>query len=432
MQGRKRHRWFVLSVFFLFMLLHQSDRLLIAPLTTPIMATFNIDEAEMGAVVTGALLVGAFLYPIWGYLYDRFSRAKLLALASAIWGSTTWLSAIAPTFPLFAASRATTGIDDSSYPGLYSLMSDYFGPSVRGKVYGFLQLAQPLGYLVGLVAATFLSGSVGWRAIFYITGSLGLVLALVILFGIQDAPRGASEPELEGLVEFGIFKFDRRVALDLFKKRTMLLVYLQGFIGVFPWNVITFWFFRYLEVERGFEESEILLTLGPAVFVLAAGYFIGGSLGDAAFKRTARGRLLVSMGAVLLGAVLMTLTMNVPIDNRGLFMALMILTALFIPFASANVLSTVYDITLPEVRSTALAVEQFIENAGAALAPWLAGLIAVRASLHTAIISICVVAWVLGAIILGLAAVGVPADVETLRGQLRERAEQLKASGHAS
>jgi predicted MFS family arabinose efflux permease len=432
MQSRKRHRWFVLSVFFFFMLLHQSDRLLIAPLTTPIMATFNIDEAEMGAVVTGALLVGAFLYPIWGYLYDRFSRAKLLALASAIWGSTTWLSAIAPTFPLFAASRATTGIDDSSYPGLYSLMSDYFGPSVRGKVYGFLQLAQPLGYLVGLVAATFLSGSIGWRAIFYITGSLGLVLALVILFGIRDAPRGASEPELEGLVEFGIFKFDRRVALDLFKKRTMLLVYLQGFIGVFPWNVITFWFFRYLEVERGFEESEILLTLGPAVLVLAAGYFIGGSLGDAAFKRTPRGRLLVSMGAVLLGAALMTLTMNVPIENRGLFMALMILTALFIPFASANVLSTVYDITLPEVRSTALAVEQFIENAGAALAPWLAGLIAVRASLHTAIISICVIAWVLGAIVLGLAAVGVPADVETLRGQLRERAEQLKASGHAS
>ncbi len=428
MRERNRHRWFVLSVFFIFMLLHQSDRLLIAPLTTPIMETFQIDEAQMGAVVTGALLVGAILYPIWGYLYDRYSRVKLLALASAIWGSTTWLSAIAPTFPLFAASRASTGIDDSSYPGLYSLMSDYFGPSVRGKVYGFLQLAQPLGYLIGLVAATFLSGSIGWRAIFYITGSLGLVLALVILLSIRDAPRGASEPELEGLVEIGLFKFDRRIALDLFKKRTMLLVFLQGFIGVFPWNVITFWFFRYLEIERGFEENEILLTLGPAVLVLAAGYFIGGSIGDAAFKRTPRGRLLVSMGAVLVGAVLMTLTMNVPLENRTLFMLLMILTALFIPFASANVLSTVYDITLPEVRSTALAVEQFIENGGAALSPWLAGLIAVRASLHTAIISICLIAWVLGAVVLGLAAIGVPKDVATLRTQLRERADLLKAS----
>lgn len=98
MSSNKKYRWYVMAVFFAFMLLHQSDRLLIAPLTTPIMETFGINEAQMGAVVTGALLVGAFLYPLWGYLYDRFSRPKLLALASAIWGSTTWLSAIAPTY----------------------------------------------------------------------------------------------------------------------------------------------------------------------------------------------------------------------------------------------------------------------------------------------------------------------------------------------
>jgi MFS transporter, Spinster family, sphingosine-1-phosphate transporter len=132
MAPRSRYRWFVVAVFFLFMLLHQADKLLIGPLTTPIMETFGIDEVQMGAVFSAALLVGALLYPIWGYLYDRFARAPLLALASLIWGSTTWLSAIAPTYPLFLASRASTGIDDSSYPGLYSLISDYFGPQVRG------------------------------------------------------------------------------------------------------------------------------------------------------------------------------------------------------------------------------------------------------------------------------------------------------------
>ena len=97
MQSQSRYRWFVLAIFFFFMLLHQSDKLMIGPLTTPIMETFGIDEVQMGAVFTGALLVGAFLYPLWGYLYDRYARAKLLALASLIWGATTWLSAIAPT-----------------------------------------------------------------------------------------------------------------------------------------------------------------------------------------------------------------------------------------------------------------------------------------------------------------------------------------------
>ena len=117
MSKSNRYRWFVVVVFFIFILLHQADKLLIGPLTTPIMETFRIDEAQMGAVFTGALLVGAVLYPVWGYLYDRYARAKLLALASFLWGSTTWLSAIAPTFPAFLVTRASTGVDDSSYPG---------------------------------------------------------------------------------------------------------------------------------------------------------------------------------------------------------------------------------------------------------------------------------------------------------------------------
>ena len=423
MKPQSKYRWFVVAVFFIFMLLHQSDKLLIGPLTTPIMETFGIDEVQMGAVFTGALLVGALLYPLWGYLYDRYARSKLLALASFLWGSTTWLSAIAPTFNLFIITRATTGIDDSSYPGLFSLISDYFGPEMRGKVYGLLQLSQPLGYMIGLLAATLLSGILGWRAIFYITGSLGLVLAVVIFFGVKEAPRGQSEPEMADLDQVGVYKFDRKIALGLFRKRSLLLLFAQGFVGVFPWQVITYWFFRYLETERFYDSQAVLTTMAPAILVLAAGYFVGGAIGDRLFQRTPRGRLLVSMFGVLAGAILFLITLNIPIENQNYFLVMMMVTALFIPFSSANVISTVYDITLPEVRSTALAIQYFIENGGAALAPLMAGFIARSYSLHTAILAICVTAWSLSAILLGFTAYLVPRDIQTLRDQMTDRAE---------
>jgi MFS family permease len=428
MSSKSRYRWLVVSLFFAFILLHQADKLLISPLTTPIMETFEIDEAQMGAVFTGALLVSALLFPVWGYLYDRFARPKLLALASAIWGATTWLSAIAPTYPTFLISRASTGIDDSSYPGLYSLIADYFGPSMRGKVYGLLQLGMPLGYMIGLFAATMLSGLVGWRGVFYITGSLGLLLALLIYTKVREAPRGKTEPELEDLEKIGVYRFDKKIAAGLFRKRSLLLLFAQGFFGVFPWNVITYWFFRYLETERNYTENAVLMTMAPAVVVLALGYFVGGSIGDFFFKKTPRGRLLVSTAAVLLGAILLFVTMNIPLENQSLFLIMLLATALFIPFASPNVISSVYDITLPEVRSTALAVQYFIENAGAALAPFLAGLIAVRSSLHDAILIICISAWVVDSILFAVAAYLVPEDIKTLRQQLRERAEQERAA----
>jgi MFS family permease len=439
MRPVSKYRWFVVGVFFLFMLLHQADKLLIAPLTTPIMETFHINEAQMGAVSTGALIVGALLYPLWGYLYDRFARAKLLALASFIWGATTWLNAIAPSYRSFLATRASTGIDDSSYPGLFSLIADYFGPSVRGKIYGLLQLTAPLGYLLGMVLALMFPESVqalmaslgihveAWRSVFILTGALGIILSVLIFFGVREAPRGKSEPELADLEKIGVYRFDWKIAKGLFRKRSLLLIFVQGFFGVFPWNVITYWFFRYLEVERGYPADAVLMTMVPAILVLAAGYFVGGAAGDFLFKRTPRGRLIVAAIAVLLGAIFLTLTMRVPLEQQGLFLGLLIVTALFIPFASANVLSTIYDITLPEIRSTAMAVESFIENAGATLAPLLAGLIAVGSSLGNAILIICISTWILCSIFLAVAAYLVPKDIETLRNQMRDRADKERA-----
>ncbi len=427
MSRPSRYAWFVVAVFFAFMLLHQADKLLIGPLTTPIMETFGINEAQMGAVFTGALIVGAVLYPVWGYLYDRYARAKLLALASAIWGSTTWLSAIAPTYPAFLVTRASTGIDDSSYPGLYSLIADYFGPRVRGRVYGLLQLTGPIGYLLGMILALTLRDTLGWRGVFYLTGALGILLAVIIFFGVREVPRGRSEPELADLEQIGIYRFDWKTALGLFRIRSLVLLFTQGFFGVFPWNVITYWFFRYLETERGYSSDAVLMTMAPAVLVLASGYLVGGSLGDFFFRRTPRGRMLVASTAVLIGALLLWITMGIPADNQALFLVMLCITALFIPFAAPNVTSSIYDVTLPEVRSTAAAVQYFIESAGAATAPLIAGIIAVRYSLHDAILWICISTWILCSLFFFAAAYLVPRDIAHLRAQLRERAELERA-----
>ncbi|MGB7874100.1 MAG: MFS transporter [Anaerolineales bacterium] len=421
-----RYRWFVVVIFFFFMLLHQSDKLLIGPLTPTIIEEFNITKTQMGAVLTGALIVGTVLYPLWGYLYDRFSRSKLLALASFIWGATTWLSAIVRTYPGFLATRATTGIDDSSYPGLYSLIADYFGPNLRGKVYGILQLTQPIGYLVGMVLALMLAPTLGWRNVFYITGALGLVLAGLIFFGVKEMPRGQAEPELQDL-EIGQYRFDWGQAREVFKKKTMWFVFLQGFAGVFPWNVITYWFFTYLAEERGYDENSILFTMAPIILVLAGSYFLGGFLGDWAFKRTLKGRILVSSVGVLMGAIFLFFAINTPVGERNTFFILMILTAIFMPLSSPNVIATVYDVTMPEVRSTAQASEYFIENAGAAFAPLLAGIIADASSLQTSILVICITAWVLCFFFYLGALFFIEGDIKSLRAQMADRAALERA-----
>lgn len=421
-----RYRWFVVVVFFFFMLLHQTDKLMIGSLQVQISETFNLNNKQWGLINSGALIVATVLYPIWGYLYDHFSRTKLLAFASLVWGSTTWLNAIVKTFGGFLVTRASTGIDDSSYPGLYTLIADYFGPSLRGKIYGILQLAQPLGYLVGMILALMVAPAIGgWRSIFYITGSLGLILAVLIYFGVKEMPRGKAEPEFEDMAEIQTFKFSWKEAREIFKKKTMWFIFLQGFAGVFPWNVITFFFFAYLEKERGYDANSILFTMAPVILILASGYFIGGALGDFAFKRTNKGRIIVSSIGVLMGALFMYLAITTPIEARNQFFIFMCLTAIFMPLSSANVIATIYDITAPEVRSTAQASEYFIENAGAAFAPIITGVIADAIDLKTAILLISTTAWILCFFFYLGALFTIDKDTKDLRHQMAERAKSM-------
>ena len=422
-----RYRWFVVFTFFLFILLHQADKLLIGPLATPIMESFGINEAQMGLVFSGAVFVGAIFYPIWGWLYDRFMRSRLLALASLLWGASTWLSAVVRTFPGFVATRACTGIDDSSYPGLYNITADYFEPEKRGRVNGILELAMPLGYLGGMVLALTMQKTVGWRGVFYITGSIGVALAVLIFFGVKEPRRGGSEPELKGLRQTKEYRFNWKEVGGLFRKPSLLLIYSQSLFGVFPWQVITFWFFRYLQTERGYSEMQVLTTMGIVIIVLAGGYPIGGSLGDAWFKRNTSGRLLVSAIGVALGAIFLVFAIRTPVANQLQFGLLLGLTAIFMPFAAPNMVASVYDVTLPEVRSTANAVFNFFDQIGSAIAPALAGLIAVRSSLGSAILLISVGAWALCFVFQIAASFFMPADVKVLRAQLRERAAAERA-----
>ena len=430
----KRYRWFVVAIFFAFMLLHQTDKLMIGTLQLPISETFEINQLQWGLINSGALVIATVLYPIWGYLYDRYARAKLLSLASLIWGLTTWISSIIPggkaNFPLFLGTRASTGIDDSSYPGLYSLIADYFGPRLRGKIYGLLQLAQPIGYLVGMVLALMIAPLIGgWRSVFYITGSLGILIAPIIFFGVKEMSRGKAEPEFEGMQEITQFHFSWQEAKEIFKKKTMWFVFLQGFAGVFPWNVITFFFFGYLMTERGYDETSVLFTMAPVILIMSSGYFIGGALGDWAFKRTPKGRVLISSIGVITGAIFLMFALVTPVEDRTTFFIMMAVTALFMPFSAPNVISTIFDITVPEVRSTAQAVEYFIENSGAALAPTLAGWIAFQTgSTQIAILTVCITAWVLCFFFYLGALFFIDGDVKMLRNQMAERAEHEHAA----
>jgi MFS family permease len=113
--------------------------------------------------------------------------------------------------------------------------------------------------------------------------------------------------------------------------------------------------------------------------------------------------------------------LSIPVDKTIIFGVFLAVTALFMPMGSPNIVSSINDIVLPEVRSTAFSIQYFIENSGAAIAPVLAGYIATKTSLGTAILFITVIARLIAAGFMGWAAYQIPEDIQVLRDQMQER-----------
>ncbi len=427
MDKKGLYRWYIVIVFFLFLTFHEADRFIISAITPQLMREFKVGYAEMGILFSATILVAVVLYPLWGYLYDRYSRRLLVSLAAIIWGFTTWINAISRIFREFFATRLATGIDDAAPPGIYSLVADYFEPYKRGRAMGIVNASGPLGAIIGSILALSIVGAgLNWRNSFYITGTIGVIIGIITYLTVKDIPRGSSEPELEGLLETDIYKAKLSELPILLRNRSLLFLYLQGFFGVFPWNAITFWIITYMEVELGLTPSQVMITMVLWLVAMVIGNIVGGYIGDFVFRKTLKGRALFGAAVVFMSALLIYITLLA--KDYTLFLLYGTLTAFEIPMAGPNVSAAITDVTEPELRSSATAFLRFFENIGSAISPAVVGVLAEELSLRWSILAISVSTWILCGVFFTILASIIPNDILKLRRAMTERAAKLKTS----
>jgi predicted MFS family arabinose efflux permease len=419
-----RGAWYAVFVFFLFMVLHNADKFLISPLLTSIQEEFRLTYTQLGTIQTGAAIVAVIFMPVWGYLFDRYARPPLAALASAIWGGTTILSTFSTNYLELAFTRALTGIDNESYSGIYSFLGDSFPPEKRSTAFGVLNTSSAIGALIGTLIGTIVGSALGWRSAFMITGVPGLLLAVLILVTLKDKPRGSTEPELLAVRDRLKDRFKKESLFKVLKRKSMAFLFVQGFFGVFPWQIITYWLFLYMEKIRGFDEESRLLIMMVAILAMVIGNVVAGLVSDWAFRKTLKGRAIFAGVSVAIGLVFFDLTLL----TRGgveLFLIFGALTGFFIPMAGPAVSASLQDITLPEVRSTTHSIQVFVENAGSAFAPLITGYLADSIGLEWGMVVIITVTWSICAVFLTSAALTLPKDIMWKHAELAERAKKL-------
>eukprot|EP01126_Amoeba_proteus_P034361 TRINITY_DN3421_c0_g1_i6.p1 TRINITY_DN3421_c0_g1~~TRINITY_DN3421_c0_g1_i6.p1 ORF type:complete len:502 (+),score=73.78 TRINITY_DN3421_c0_g1_i6:960-2465(+) len=154
----------------------------------------NLNDVDMGFLSGPTLSLSSLLvmFPL-GWLADRYSRVRLLAIGLFVWTLCTFAASFVQNFWQFAVVRIGLGLGQATVnPTAYSLLSDYFSPHHRTFVLALFGAMVFVGEDIGLLMGI-LSQHSSWRICFIVLGTPGFVVSLMLFFTVHDPVRGQGD-----------------------------------------------------------------------------------------------------------------------------------------------------------------------------------------------------------------------------------------------
>ncbi len=257
-------------------------------------------------VGTAALLSTAFalpyalVQPVLGALGDMMSKTRLMSISLVILVLSAAVSATAPNFTILLLSRVAAGIASGGiFPISLAFVGDRIPVAQRQIAISRLLAATMTGNLLGASLAGIVGDLAGWRAVFIVTGLLGLIVTVVTLIGFRKVP--PEQPAGFDLATIG--PNYRAIFANPHAKICFSAVFIEALLvfGIFPYMAA-------ILLESGETRSSIagivLAGFGiGAVFYALLVRFLLHLLGE---------RWMMLGGGLMMSAFLLILTLRMP------------------------------------------------------------------------------------------------------------------------
>jgi MFS family permease len=142
-----------------------------------------------------------------GYLSDRYGRKRTIMLSGVFWLVAPFLFAQARSWPETILYASLTSMAVSFFvPARAAMITEVVRRSSVGRVYGMMNIAWPIGGLLGPFLGGMIADRYGWTAFFYFLGLLAVTYILVSLLLAESAGRpGLREEKARGILTRQLF-----------------------------------------------------------------------------------------------------------------------------------------------------------------------------------------------------------------------------------
>ncbi|MBX7066563.1 MAG: MFS transporter [Parachlamydiales bacterium] len=195
---KTNYRWFIASLIFFITLINFIDRSAISFVINPLKQEFGFSDTEFGLILSAFGVGYIFMTILGGWLVDHWGPRIVWPLAAITWSLCVALLGIAGGFWGFIWIRFLLGVTEGPhFPAITRSISNWLSPEERATALGIGLVAIPLSAVVGAPITSYLVADFGWRAMFFIISSVGVVWAIVWYFCFTDRPEDCKHVSLE-------------------------------------------------------------------------------------------------------------------------------------------------------------------------------------------------------------------------------------------
>jgi sugar phosphate permease len=338
-------RYHLVLVFVIFAVITYLDRNSFSSIGEDITRELGLSDRQWGLLLSAfSLAYGGFEIPT-GIMVDKIGPRRTLFRIVVWWSAFTILTGLATNFHIgsimisgFAyllVVRFLFGAGEAgAFPTVSVAIARWFPLQDRGGIQSIVWMGSRLGGALAPITSLWLADTYGWRAVFYIFGTLGILWAIYWYFWFKDEPRDVKglTPEEVAIIEAG--RSIKTTSHALLPWKTVLqnpnLWALMGMYHCLLYGAYFYmsWMPKYLQNGRGIPKADLGWMVSLPFVLGMGGCLIGGFASDYFVKKRGLtfGRRYVGMTGLCMAGVCMiagsfTENINVAIVLLGLGLA---------------------------------------------------------------------------------------------------------------
>jgi ACS family D-galactonate transporter-like MFS transporter len=298
---RSRARFVILALISFATLLNYLDRAVMGVAAPALTAELHLSPVTMGLIFSAFSWTYAVAQIPGGMMLDRVGTRITYGCSLALWSAFTLLHGLAGGVGSLLGFRLGLGVAEAPcFPANSRVLSTWFPQQERARANGVFSVGQYAGLAFFSPVLFYIVAAYGWRALFVISGSIGLIFAVIWYVAYRDPWHSPSvnQAELDHIEAGGGLgykgppvTFSWSVVWRLFKTRQIAGASLGQFCGNSTQVFFLTWFPTYLATERHLDWLKSGFYAVLPYIAATLGVLLGGLLSDTLIRRTGSANL---------------------------------------------------------------------------------------------------------------------------------------------